>query len=85
MPFFSELTPYADEITWDHQHRFQCNRSTTDNIFYVQQILEKKWEYNGTVHKLFIDLKRAYNSARRKVLYNILIEFGIPRKTSCAN
>jgi hypothetical protein len=37
-------------------------------------------EYNGTVHKLFIDLKKAYDSVRREVLYNILIEFGILRK-----
>jgi hypothetical protein len=42
--------------------------------------LEKKWEYNGKVHQLFIDFKKAYDSVRREVLYNILIEFGIPRK-----
>jgi hypothetical protein len=52
----------------------------TGQIFYIQQILEKKWEYNGTVHELCIDFKKAYNSVRRKVLYNILIEFGISRK-----
>jgi hypothetical protein len=40
----------------------------------------KKWEYNGTVHQLFIDFKKAYDSVRREVLYNILIEFGIPIK-----
>jgi hypothetical protein len=44
------------------------------------KILEKKWEYNGTVHQLFIDFKKAYDSIRREVLYNILIEFRIPRK-----
>jgi hypothetical protein len=32
------------------------------------------------VHQLFIDFKKAYNSGRREVLYNILIEFGIPMK-----
>jgi hypothetical protein len=43
--------------------------------------LEKKWEYNnGTVHQLFIDFKKAYDSVRREALYNILIEFGIPKK-----
>jgi hypothetical protein len=52
----------------------------SDQIFYIWQILEKKWEYNGTVHQLFIDFKKACDSVRREVLYNILIEFGIPRK-----
>jgi hypothetical protein len=51
-----------------------------DHILYIWQILEKKWEYNGTVHQLFIDFKKAYDSVRREVLYNIPIEFGIPRK-----
>jgi hypothetical protein len=35
---------------------------------------------NGTVRQPFIDLKKAYDSVRREVLYNILTEFGIPRK-----
>jgi hypothetical protein len=29
------------------------------------------------VHQLFIDSEKAYNSLKREVLYNILIEFGI--------
>jgi hypothetical protein len=69
------LIPYEDEIIGDHRR----NRST-DQIFYICQILEKKWEYNGAVHQLFIDFKKAYDSVRREALYNILIEFGIPRK-----
>jgi hypothetical protein len=35
---------------------------------------------NETVHQLFIDFKKAYDSVRREVLYNILIEFGVPMK-----
>jgi hypothetical protein len=51
-----------------------------DQIFYIWQILEKKLEYNGAVHQLFIYFKKAYDSVKREVLYNILLEFGIPKK-----
>jgi hypothetical protein len=33
----------------------------------------ENWEYNGTVHQLCIDFKKAYESVRREVFYNILI------------
>jgi hypothetical protein len=74
----SRLNPYIDEIIGDYQCGFQRSRSTTDQIFCIRQILEKKWEYNETVHQLFIDFKKAYDSVRRDILYNIFIEFGIP-------
>jgi hypothetical protein len=45
-----------------------------DQIFYIQQVLEKKWECNGMVHQLFIDFKKACDSIKREVLYNILCE-----------
>jgi len=32
------------------------------------------------VYHLFISFKKAYDSVRREVLYNILIQFGIPMK-----
>ena len=57
-----------------------CNRSTTGHIFCIHHIHEKKWEYNEAVHQLFIDFKTAYESIRRGILYNILIEFGILKK-----
>jgi hypothetical protein len=64
----------------DHQYGFRRNRSTTEHIFCIRQILEKKWEYNEAVHQLFIHFQEAYDPFRRKVLYNILFEFGIPMK-----
>jgi len=76
----SRLTPYAEEIIGDHQCGLRRNRSTTDQLFYIRQMLEKKWEYKETVHQLFIDFKKAYYSVRREVLYNILMEFGFPKK-----
>jgi hypothetical protein len=46
----------------------------------VPSFLYIVWEFNGTVHKLFIYFKKAYDSVRREVLYSIIIEFGTPRK-----
>jgi hypothetical protein len=41
---------------------FNVTRSTTKQIFYIRQILEKKWEYNETVRQLFADFKKAWFS-----------------------
>jgi hypothetical protein len=32
------------------------------------------------IHQLFTDFKKAYDSVTKKVLYNVLIEFGVPTK-----
>jgi len=74
------LTSYAEEIIRDHHCGFRHNRSATGYIYFIRQILEKKWEYNETVRQLFIDFRKTYDSVRRQVLFNILIEFGIPMK-----
>jgi hypothetical protein len=76
----SRLTPYAEEMIKNHQSGFRRNKSITDHIFCIRHILEKKWEYNEAVHQLFIDFKTAYDSVRREVLYNILIDSGFPTK-----
>jgi hypothetical protein len=39
-------------------------------MFCIHQILERKLGYNDTVHQLFVDFKKAYDSIRREVLYN---------------
>jgi sorting nexin-29 len=78
----SRLTPYVDEIVGYHQCGFRRNRSTTDQIFCIRQILDKIWEYNGTVHQLFIDFSKAYDSVRREVLQKIRIEFGNTKEIS---
>jgi len=72
------LTPYAEEIIGDHQYGFRRNRSATDDVFCIHQVLENKWEYSEAVHHLFVDFKKPYDSVRWEVLYNILFQFGIP-------
>jgi hypothetical protein len=60
----ARLTPYVKEVIGDHQYGFHHDRST-DQIFFICQILEKKCEYNGTVNQLFTDFKKAFNSVKR--------------------
>ena len=40
----------------------------------------KKCECDGTINQLFVDFKKTYDTVKRDVLYNILTEFGIPKK-----
>jgi hypothetical protein len=40
----------------------------------------KRGDYNGIIHLLFTDFKKAYDSVMKEVLYNILTEFGVPMK-----
>jgi hypothetical protein len=50
-------------------------------ILCIHQLLEKKWEYNETVHQLSIDFRKVHDSVRREVLYSILRIWGT-RETS---
>jgi hypothetical protein len=40
----SSLIPYAEDVIEDHQCGIRRNRSTTDHIFCIRQILEIRWE-----------------------------------------
>jgi len=74
------LIPYAEEIIGDSQCGLRRNKLTTDHIFCIRQLLEKKWEYNEAALQLFVHLKEAYDSVGIEVVYNILFEVGIHMK-----
>ena len=88
--FYEELEQVFDHFTTYHmQIQLGCGKGKfgredrfkptagKDHIVWIHQTLETKWDYKGTVHQLFIDFKKTYDLFRRKVLDNILIEFGI--------
>jgi hypothetical protein len=55
----------------------------TDQRLIRVSISSRYWGKIGVqcrVHQLFIDFKKAWNSVRREVLYDIITECGIPRK-----
>jgi hypothetical protein len=47
---FSRLSLYIDEIIGDHQCEVRRNRLTTDQIFCIRQILEKKMGIGSLEH-----------------------------------
>lgn len=76
----NQLEPYVEENLGEYQCGFRKGRSTTEHLFVIGQIIEKKYEYKQNILQLFIDFKKAYDSIHRDSLYNIMDEVGIPKK-----
>jgi hypothetical protein len=74
----SKLAQYAEEIIGIISLGFEVNRLSSYYILCVHQILKEKEEHNEAVHQLFRGFKKAYDSFRRDILYNIVIIFVFP-------
>ena len=48
-----------------------------DQIFGLQQIFEKSWEYAKEVNACFVDLKKAHDRIPRDKLWTVLSQYGI--------
>ncbi|KAJ4438386.1 hypothetical protein ANN_14331 [Periplaneta americana] len=61
----------------------KCELQSMVSTYYRVKMLkriDRSFDYTSTVHQLFIDFKKAYDSDKREVLYDILIEFSIPKR-----
>lgn len=76
------VTAYSEEnnIIGTYQAGFRKGKSTTNQIFTVQQLIEKSIEYNVEHWQFFIDFKQAYDSIHRDSLWLIMKQFGFPNK-----
>ena len=59
---FARISSFAENIIGNYQCGFQKNRSTTNQIFTLRQILEKTKEFGIEIHHLFIDFRSAYDT-----------------------
>lgn len=69
----SKLTSFTEDTIEVYQCGLRRNRSTTDQIFRIRQLLDKKWEIGEAIHRLFVDVKRALDSIKRTKMYQILV------------
>ena len=64
----------------DHQSGFRPNRSTTNNICTIRQIIENCYEYNIDIHNIFIDYTHAFDSIKRNKILDSLSQYKRPSK-----
>jgi exonuclease III len=76
----SRLTEVVDQKIQDEQCGFRRGRGTTDQLFLLQQIAEKAWEYAQPVYISFVDLEKAYDRVDRRLMWKTLEEYGVNRQ-----
>ena len=59
---YNRVTVYTEEILGEYQCGFRANRSNIDHIFTIRQTQDKAYEYNISLHNLFIDFKQAFDN-----------------------
>jgi len=77
---FGRISPFAENIIGNYQCGFRKNRSPTNQIFTLRQILEKTKEFGIETHHLVTDFKSPYDTIKRGQLCNAMSEFNIPNK-----
>ena len=53
-------------IIGEYQCGFQQNKTTTDQLFIIRQIMEKNWLHGLELHMLSVDFKQAFYSVNRR-------------------
>ncbi|PIK62384.1 endonuclease-reverse transcriptase [Apostichopus japonicus] len=76
----NRLKDGVDKVLRQEQAGFRPNRSTTEQIFTLRNILEQSNEWNSPLYVHFIDFEKAFDSLHRNSLWNILKEYQIPDK-----
>lgn len=77
---FVRMGQAIDDICGEYQAGFRRNRSVTDHLFTIRQIIQKSNEFGIDIHMLFVDFKKAYDSIRHDYIWRALEELGLSQK-----
>ena len=69
-----------EHVLRDEQAGFRQERSTTDQIATLHNIIEQSLEWNTTLYTIFADFEKAFDSVDRDTLWKPQFYFGIPEK-----
>ncbi|CAH8669284.1 unnamed protein product [Schistosoma haematobium] len=74
------LTKAREEQTRENQAGFRPGRGCIDQIFTPRQILEHRHTFRHPTIVVLLDLKAAFDSVDREVLWQCLLLKGVPKK-----
>lgn len=76
----NRLRSYANNIIGEYKNGFMSGRSMIEPIFALKQIIEKHYEFNKSLHLIFVYFKQAYDSIQKEEICRCLKLFDIPSK-----
>ena len=76
----NRLQTHAENILDQEQAGFRTGKSTIDQIFTLNQLVEKFLEMDRQIYHIFVDFEKAFDSVNHTLLWKILTIEGIPPK-----
>ena len=73
----SRLTQWAEDVFSESQAGFRKDYSTAEHIFTFHAMVSKHPKKNKKPHAAFVDFRKAFGTAKRNVLWNVLLQLGI--------
>jgi hypothetical protein len=70
----------TEKIIGEYQCGFHPNRSTTNQLSVLRQMMEKYYEHSTDLHMLFVHFRKAFDSVNRVRLYEAMKQIEIPDK-----
>ena len=75
----SRLTQWAEDndVLSEAQAGFRKDYSTVDHIFALHAMVSKHLKKNKKLYVAFVDFRKAFDTVKRNVLWNVLLQLGI--------
>ena len=72
----TQWTEYNDVLS-EAQEGFRKDYSTVDHIFTLHALVSKRLKKNKKLYVDFVDFRKAFDTVKRNVLWNVLLQLGI--------